>query len=231
MHLHPQVAQGDKQHTFGFSLASGIPSKCPSMALIYHTFLRRFIWKFRRDPWRTSSSWMHWSCLEMLMRRVYFILWVFCQDLRGKRFILQADPNSVSTLAGSYGEFRVSVILDSCIRVRLILWQHKSSSIIHFLAEISCGGAFMPACRICFWTCAFFVAGGNFQDILRSGTLSCLTVQDFRRFSSEWQAWHFLHVAETLASGGRNWRWFRRAFIAAGAVFGELGRCFVYLKV
>ena len=45
-------------------------------------------------------------------------------------------------------------------------------------------------------------------------------------FSSVWQLWHFLHVAQMLAGVGQNERWLWRSCFVAGAVLDELGRRF-----
>ena len=45
-------------------------------------------------------------------------------------------------------------------------------------------------------------------------------------FSSAWQAWYFLHVAQTSAGVGQNERWFWWSLLVPGAVFGELGQRF-----
>ena len=69
----------------------------------------------------------------------------------------------------------------------------------------------------------------------RGGTFRTnVVLRDRRRtsdtLSSEWQAWHFLHVAKRLAGQGQNERCFWRSCFVAGAVFGELGSRFVKLS-
>ena len=64
-----------------------------------------------------------------------------------------------------------------------------------------------------------FVAGMKLSGHFESKASFTWQMHNFRRFSSAWQAWHFLHVANTLAGVGRKERWFLRLICVAGAVF------------
>jgi hypothetical protein len=71
------------------------------------------------------------------------------------------------------------------------------------------GLIFTSAPGLFFELCPFFVAGVVF----------CRIGHFFIRV-----AWHFLHIAKTLAGAGQNERCSWRSFRVAGAVFGEFGR-------